>query len=64
MLVVGSGNRPGVFDWFGHATTGFHPFYEPRSGLVLLRCTEAAAREYLLRASCYMAPPELQNADR
>jgi hypothetical protein len=64
MLVCAGGQRPGIFDWFGFGTQSFHPFRHPQSGLILMRCTQTAAVEYLLRAGCYIAPDELQDADR
>jgi hypothetical protein len=64
LVCAGSGARPGIFDWFGHGITGYHPFYHPQSDKILIRATWSAAREWLLRGGCYVAPPELQNADR
>jgi hypothetical protein len=53
-----------VWDNFGHGTTAHRPFFHPQSGLTLMRASQEAAREYCLRGGCYMAPPELQDADR
>jgi hypothetical protein len=64
VMLVCNGGVPGAWDNFGHGQTPFRPFFHPPSGRILMRCTEAAAREYLLRAGCYVAPAELQNADR
>jgi len=64
LVCTGSGARPGVFDYFGHGTVPYHPFYHPQSGLILLRATEEAARYFVGQGGCYVAAPELQDADR
>ena len=64
LVCAGSGARPGIFDWFGHGISPYHPFFHPPSGKILMRVPHTAAQEYLLRAGCYVAPEELQNADR
>jgi hypothetical protein len=64
IMLVCNGGTPGAWDYFAHGTTPFRPFLHPQSGLILMRATHEAAQEYLLRAGCYVAPDELQNADR
>jgi hypothetical protein len=57
-------NDPGDGTPFGHGTHGHRTWWDPRSGLWLMRCSIEAAQHYCLRAGCRVAPQDLQNADR
>ena len=53
-----------AWDRYGHGTTAHTPFFHPQSDLTLMRCSIEAAKHYCERAGCYVAPAELEDADR